>query len=276
MSVPPTTAPVYCRAEMNYLGSVEREAIEVDILDGRAGLESRDFDECGFTMRTHSSAVTDWTDQQHIHEVHGPEVLAFAEEFTGCDAAVVYPPILRGPEMAAVTPDYAPIEFVHSDFTTDYKAMITDPKRSYQQFLEPRLAAHGMAPADVRGASRLMVLQLWRNTGQVTPDFPLAVLDPRSIDPDRLRPFLVESYGGVHELQFETYGIASPPADVPDRWYTFPSLEREEVLVFRTYDSARADSGLPFWTPHSAFRDPHAPPGPPRESTEMRALCIWR
>jgi len=269
----------YCRATFNYVGPVPgvRHPVEVDVRNGRIDLESRDFETSGFTMCQHESAVTDWSDQRQINAVHGPEVHAFARDFTGCDVAGVYPAISRGPSMAAKTPDYAPIEFVHSDFTTDYRDMVTNSGRQYQEFLRPMLSEHGLTIDDVRNASRLMVLQLWRNTGSPQPDFPLAVCDARSIDTDRLRPFFIDSYGGSN-LGFETYGIAAPTAE-PDHWYTFPSLGIDEVLVFRTYDSERADTGLPFWTPHSAFRDPHVPAGAAgsqRESTEMRALCIWR
>jgi len=268
---------VYCRSSFNYVDGADRKSVEADIFDGRIGREQRDFAACGFTMCDHESAVTDWADIQHVHQVHGPEVKSFAQRFTGCDAVAVYPPILRGPAMAKLTPDYAPIEFVHSDFTTDYWDMVTNPDRQYQSFVGPLLHAHGLALEDLQTASRLMVLQLWRNTGATRADYPLAVCDPRTIEPDRLRPFMVESYGG-QQLGFETFGISTPADDSPDRWYTFPSLQVDEVLVFRTYDSDLARRGLPFYTPHSAFRDPHveATEQNVRESTEMRALCIWR
>jgi hypothetical protein len=52
----------------------------------------------------------------------------------------------------------------------------------------------------------------------------------------------------------------------------------DEAVLLRTYDSACADAGRPFWTPHSAFRDPSVPETPEnhRASVEMRALCLWR
>ena len=60
------------------------------------------------------------------------------------------------------------------------------------------------------------------------------------------------------------------------RWYTFPELQRDEVVAFRTYDSDRVDDGRPYWTPHSAFRDPDVPLGrPARSSIELRASCLF-
>ena len=84
---------------------------------------------------------------------------------TGCDGAISYPPIHRSREEAQKTPDYAPIELVHSDFTDDYGPMITDPDRRYRAFLDPLLASRGLAHADVQAATRLMVLQFWPITG---------------------------------------------------------------------------------------------------------------
>ena len=160
--------------------------------------------------------------------------------------SVAFPAIARSMEAARTTPDYGPIEFVHSDFTDDYGPMVTEADRPYRSFLDPLLAAHGLGRDDVVDASRLMVLQWWRNVGPVDADFPLAVCDAESVP--------------------------------SDRWFTFPRMTSDEVLVLRTYDSKLADEGRAFWTPHSAFRDPHVRDDPAhrRSSVEARALCIWR
>ena len=50
-------------------------------------------------------------------------------------------------------------------------------------------------------------------------------------------------------------------------------MERDEVLVFKTYDS-EMDPFIP--TLHSAFDDPDCPAdAPPRESIEARAICFF-
>ena len=90
-----------------------------------------------------------------------------------------------------------------------------------------------------------------------------------------LQPFRVPVYAGMR-LEFETFGVSPPACPDDHRWYTFPDLRIEEVIAFRTYDSRCADADRPFWTPHTAFRDPNAGEAPPpRESLEMRALCVW-
>ena len=60
------------------------------------------------------------------------------------------------------------------------------------------------------------------------------------------------------------------------QWYAFPEMTTDEVVAFRTYDTERIGTGEPYWTPHSAFRDPDVELGnPSRSSIEVRPLCIW-
>ena len=60
------------------------------------------------------------------------------------------------------------------------------------------------------------------------------------------------------------------------QWYTYPNMNRSEVLVFRTFDSRLAASSDASWTPHSAFIDnSFGANAPARESAEMRALSLF-
>ena len=57
------------------------------------------------------------------------------------------------------------------------------------------------------------------------------------------------------------------------KWYFYPEMNRDEVLMFKTYDSEEK----PFIpTLHSAFDHPDTPEGAsPRESIEVRAVCFF-
>ena len=58
------------------------------------------------------------------------------------------------------------------------------------------------------------------------------------------------------------------------RWYYFPHMQRNEAVVFKTFDSSK--DGRARWTAHTAFDDPTSPPdAPPRESIEMRTLAFF-
>ena len=261
---------MYCEATFNYLGA----AVGSPVHDGRQAAPA--FDTSGFTLLDHPSSITDWRDDATVDDVHAAEIEKLARSFAGCDVAIVYPALFRNPEAAAETPDYSPITFVHSDYSEAFGSMIVDDAHPYRAFLDPLLDRYGVARADLKRATRTMMVQFWRNTGPVQADYPLAFCDARDVDPARHVRFIVPTYGGQH-LEFETFGFSPPAAGEVDRWYTFPGLTSGEVVAFRTYDSAAVAGGEPFWTPHSAFRDPTVPDDPAhrRASVEMRALCLW-
>ena len=76
---------------------------------------------------------------------------------------------------------------------------------------------------------------------------------------------------------FESFALIATEDASEHRWTTFPEMVPDEVVVFRAYDSDRVGTDQPFWTPHTAFRDPNTgPDAPPRESLEMRAICLFR
>ncbi len=266
---------VYCRATLNYAGSVDYEPTEVDLLNGRQHLDELEFDRTGFTLLQSESAVSDWRDIAEIERVHVPEAEALARSFTGCDHAVVYPPLVRSPATAKNLSDYAPIESVHSDYTEDYRRMVTNPGHTYRGFLAPLLEKNGLTYDDVRAASRLMVIQFWRNIGDPSPDRPLALCDASTVPREQMIAIKVPEYGG-ERLDFEAFAVRTPEDPSSHRWYTFPQLQLNETLAFRTYDSLAEDEGRAFYTPHTAFVDPKAGnSAAKRESVEMRALCLF-
>lgn len=264
----------YCEAEFNYQDGVSRRTVRQSVANGRVS-DRPDFDVAGFDLIDHRSSVVDWSDGAEVGEVNSAEVEQLALDYIACDEAMAYPALLRSRELATEVPDHGPIEFVHSDFTEDYGDMIADPSRPYSSFVGPLLASRGLSQGELRHASRVMILQFWRNTGPVRPDLPLAVCDGSTIDESRLHRFVVEEYGGVR-LAFEVFAVGAPPSGDQDAWYCFPEMTADEVIAIRTYDSRCIDEGRSFWTPHSAFRDPNADPGAERRSVERRVLCVWR
>jgi len=268
---------VYCEATLNYSEGTGagHVPVRVPIRDGRAMADALDPEEVGFRLLEHRSAVRDWRDPAHLKAVHAPEVARLAQQLAGCDRVMMFEPIVRSPEMAEKVTDYHPIELVHSDFTDDYRAMLQDPDRPYAELFGPLLEAHGLSRRQVESAERIAVLQFWRNIGARRPDCPLAICDARTVPRSQLFTFTLTEYGGRH-VELEVFGVKPPGDAAANHWYAFPGMGTGEVLVFRTYDSRRAAQALPFWTPHSAFHDPHVGVGAPRrESVEMRALCLF-
>lgn len=267
------TETVYCRAMINHAATEAAIALEVDIYDARCSERSFAWSENGFELQVLPSSVVDWSNLAAIEVTHYDEVTAWARATTGCDAVVFFPVLLRNPDTAAASSDYAPIQLAHSDYTEAYEAMIKDPTHPYHRVLVPSMRRAGISAEAVASCRRILTLQLWRNVGESLIDYPLCFCDCNSVPRDQLAAVRVAEYGGV-ETQFDAFGLLEPSQDVANRWYTFPQMQHEEVVVFRAFDSDCVADGNPFWTPHCAFRDPHAG-NTPRHSVEMRAICLF-
>ncbi len=264
---------LYCRARINYFSVAEGPVpVEVDVFDGRAetGLS---WQENGFELQTLPSVVANWDDQEAVDRVHYGEITDWATRTTSCDKVLFFPGLQRNPEAARERPDYAPIEFAHSDYTEDYGAMIANAEHPYHRVLAPSMTRAGVTSEDMKGLRRVLTLQLWRNTGPALMDHPIAFCDARTVPRAQLTPLRVESYGGV-ETQFDAFALLKSLGGSTNRWYTFPQMSVDEVVVFRAFDSDLVAAAEPFWTPHTAFRDPHSD-GVPRRSIEMRAICLF-
>lgn len=263
---------IYCKAELNYTTAAGVVPQVVNIHNGRS--RSLQWQEHGFERLDHTAAVSNWDDDSELAEHHYAEMAALAQALTGARKAIVSGHIARNPEQARIHSDYAPIEFVHSDFTDNYGDLLKQ-RYAQGQLLEVRaLERAGVTPTELQQAEHLLILQFWRNVGDPNPDLPLAFCDAQTAPRADLHAFNVPNYADG-DFAFDTFAL-TPGADVArHQWYTFPALTDREVIAFRTFDSRRVDGELPFWTPHSAFRDPVAgPSAPPRRSIEIRATCL--
>ena len=274
------SSPVFCRSTLHFAyrsGALVGEAVEVDILDARTA-DLPGWSDCGFELMSGESAVGDWSDDDEVAAIHHGEMEALARRLTGCDVALVSNHIKRGPEFARQHEDLNPIEFVHSDFAIGYDQQV---RRSYvdpepgRDGAAQALERNGVTAADVEAASRLVILQSWRNLGPAKMDFPLAFCDARTVTPADARPIPVSDYAGSG-IDFEAVAVLSPVSPDQYRWYAYPELQLDEVVAFRTYDTDLVERGDTWFTPHSAFRDPDVEVGrPARSSIELRAICLF-
>ena len=263
---------VYCSTQINYAGLEGPTPFDVEIYDAR---QSEDFSlsNNGFELQILESAVEDWTDLAEVERCHYDEVTVWAKAQTGCEAVLFFPAILRNPKAQAESDDYAPILFAHSDYTENYKDMIGQLDHPYHRILKPSIERAGIAPESIADISRVLTLQLWRNVGPKETSHPLCVCDPNTVPREQLAPVRVESYGGA-ETQFDAFALVAGEYVEMNRWYTYPAMAHNEVMVFRAYDSDLVKAGKPFWTPHCSFENPNVV-GVPRSSVEMRAICLF-
>lgn len=232
----------------------------------RAGLS---LDAQGFVLVDHTSTVRDFWDEDELRAVHYAEAERLVCKASGARHALVFDHTLRrrasgrppldgnGGSFAAVR---EPVGRVHADFT---------PRSACDRL---RLLL-GAAEAADRLRCRFAIVGLWRPTiPQPLLDAPLAVCDARSVGANDM----VANEVIYRDRRGETcIGIHSPK----HRWFFFPAQRRDEVIVFKNFDSAAGNAstaGIAGVVPHTAFDDPSAPADAPRrESIELRAFAFF-
>jgi hypothetical protein len=101
----------------------------------------------------------------------------------------------------------------------------------------------------------------------VVRDTPLAICDAGSM----ARGDFVATEMRYQDRTGETYSVSCNPAH---RWYYFPRMRRDEVLLFKCFDSAT--DGRARFGAHCAFDDPTATnAAAERESIEARLLVFY-
>lgn len=266
---------IFCRAGLSYGGAsfATPVVVDVEIRDARQSAPGR-WQDCGFELMAHPSRVVNWEDED-IEAIHYAEIELLARQLTGCDHALVSSHIQRNPAQASRHSDLAPIQAVHSDFAASYGDLLRSRYQRGDPAMQACLQRAGLDQDAVANAQRLVILQFWRNLGAAKMDLPLAFCDARTVPQADIRPSLVEDYAGGG-INFETLGILPPTTPGQHHWYVYPNMQRDEVVAFRTYDSARLGTAQPYWTPHTAFADPAVLPGhPSRASIELRATCVF-
>ncbi|RFU30819.1 hypothetical protein B7463_g5528, partial [Scytalidium lignicola] len=171
------------------------------------------------------------------------------------------------------------------------------------QAAETRVRRHlPAAEAEELLKGRYAIINVWRPIQNPASDFPLAVIDWRSTQPDDfikvdlLYPkrspteddddrgketlpdeknwFSTEGY----EAKGETYSVAP---NEQHKFYYVKDMKPEEVMFLKCFDSfgegeSNGKKGLATRTPHTAFIDPNTPPDAPgRQSIEGIFLQIY-
>jgi hypothetical protein len=275
MQAEPATAPGHIEAQLHYLApgtekpfvyaydpppgtparSGTSEARRVAIADGRPVADGFSLDREGFALRRHASAVGDFYDEAELRRVYYPEIEKLAREATGAAEIVIFDHTLRNSAKGAVGQKLREAAAsVHNDYT-DRSA----PQR-VRDLLPPD-------EAEARLKKRYVEINIWRPIAGPVESWPLAVCDAGSLD----RQDLVVSERRYPDRVGEIYAVRFNPRH---RWFYFPRMRRDEVLLIKCFDSA--EDGRARLAVHTAFDDPTSPPNaPPRESIEVRMFAFF-
>ncbi len=209
----------------------------------------------GFTFINHETKVSDFYDEGQVRSVYYPEMERLIKDVSGASRVLIFDHTLRAEDDATREEKKVrePVRRVHNDYTE-----WSGPQR-----------VRDLLPAEAETLlqRRFAVIQTWRPIRKPVESAPVAIADARSLPMKDLIATERKYPDRVGEIYHITYN--------PDhRWFYFPHMQRNEAIVFKTYDSAK--DGRARWTAHASFDDPTSPPdAPPRESIEIRALAFF-
>jgi hypothetical protein len=228
---------------------------KMPIYDGRAVADQLSLEREGFILVCHETKVKDFYDQTEVRSIYYPEIEKLVKETSGAKRVLVFDHTLRSADSATREAKQisGPVRNAHNDYTE-----WSGPQRVRD--LLPNEAEELLK-------GRFAVVQVWRPIRSPVHREPLAIADARTIGTKELFP----SSRIYPDRVGEVYHCAFNPEH---RWYYFPNMQRNEAVVFKTFDSTR--DGRARWTAHTAFDDPNSPEdAPPRESIEMRTLAFF-
>jgi hypothetical protein len=208
-------------------------------------------DSNGFELHRLESGLTASSGGEAIRAHYFPRVANLLQRLTGAKDVAIFDHTLRSSEVVGVSGGRrAPVLRVHNDQTPDSarsRLLAELPPREAQSWLNCRFS----------------IVNVWQPLGEPVENYPLALCDKRTLSEDDVLAADIYFEGRKGEVQ-----VFKPnPAH---RWYYFPLMTPQEVLIFKIYDSAAGMAGM---TAHTAFEDPGSPGGSrPRASIETRAF----
>ncbi len=234
------------------------------ITNGR-GIDTS-LDREGFVLVHHESAVADFHQIQEdpaVDAQYVEEIAAMLTELTGATRVI----LLGGGkkrygesavDRLAPLSNAKPARYPHADNTDASAAELAS---LFDMFVDD---------FDLGAYRRWTMYNVWRAITPPPQDFPLAVCDAQSVSADDEVTVTAITEERSSDIVHDTMSYVHNPAH---RWYYFPDMTIDEVIVFKSGDS---ESTGAVRVAHTAFTDPTCPPGvPTRASVEMRALAVF-
>ena len=209
----------------------------------------------GFCLVHHRTEVEDLYDANAVRSRYLPEIERLVGDATGADRVLAFDHNVRCAARAERQEDGAqhPVRYAHNDYTE-----ASGPER-VRDLLDP-------TEAELRLRGRFAVINVWKPIRGPVLQTPLAVCDAGSIEAGDF----VETDLRYPDRTGEVYSMRHNPGH---RWYYYPGMQADEVLLLKCYDS---DPQRARFTAHSAFDDPTSPQdAPTRESIEVRTLAFF-
>jgi len=232
---------------------------EVVVHDGWARAKSFALDREGFAFREFHSPFAEWDNDNTIRAEFYGDVEKFVREQVGAKRVIIFDHTIRAQSNVAQTRSEhstsrrAPVMNIHCDYTPN-----SGPLRVRQ--LLP-------TEADELLKRRVAFYNFWKPLRRPVEERPLAMCDVTTSREDEFITMKLRYRDRDGEIFVMRY---SPQ----HRWWYFPHMTPDNVILLKTYDSAT--DGRARFVGHSAFEDPNTPPNAPmRESIEIRTMGFF-
>ena len=243
----------------------EVDACEVTMNNAR-GRQDLTLDQCAFEFVQQQTALStedfyNLDENERLKETYYEEMRQLIKDKTGAAEVIIFNHQVRNEDNAkgnvdgyarGIHVDYAASSGENTFRTVGKKLMEKDPK--YKE-------------------GRFLIINAWRNIAE-TPiaQDPLVVCDARSLVlPDDA--IAATFYPPLPRKGFEQYRLASRNCQ-RHKWYYLPQMLKEEVLLFKQYDSDVTQHARACY--HTAASLPNVPfDTPARQSVEVRAVAFF-
>lgn len=230
---------------------------DIEIVDARPLQAAGEFelDRNGFTLIQHQAAFENFDDKQAIETEYFEEMRQVILELTGAEDAIPFPFYqLRSRNPVHFLDAYS--LYLHCDFSLN----------TWQSMSQRIVEKYG-AGKYATGEYDFALYNLWRPIHHTVQRNPLTLVDASTVDEDDIIEYRVLPSG-------ETELAALPVYNPSQKFYYFPKIKTDEVLIFKQQDSR---DGLAKVCPHTSFVDPSAAhDAPERHSIDIRMFCVYR
>ena len=259
--VPGAEKPVYFASQGGADAALdigaEFEEHAVAIHDARRLQPPATLDREGFALLRHPTQVEDFYALNSGRAAYEAEIAELVVAASGGVEALVFDHTLRSDsrDIRGARRSREAASVVHNDYT-DASAV-----KRLHDLLPP-------GEPERRLRDRFAIVNVWRSIAGTVLTSPLACCDATTIDSGDFIAAERRAADRIGELQLVRWSPAH-------RWYYFPEMQRDEVLLIKTFDSA--GNGPARRSIHTAFANPLAPPNAAaRESMESRLLVFFR
>jgi hypothetical protein len=242
---------------------------DVPIRNARPLADKLSLDSEGFILARHQTDYSDVRDLQVMRQQYVDEMVPFIKDFF--DASWVVPfrntvhlrraageAVPRSGWNTAAAGARGPAGFAHVD---------------YAPVVAPVVAARESQNEGVpiRPYSRMVIIQAWRALSPPPQDIPLAFCDANTVGDKDIA--IIDYVSNAKDPAGSATKSISFCFDPAQRWYYFPQMTSDELILFKGYDS---DTHYRVWAPHSAFDNRrHDHNALPRESIEARFFVYY-